>query len=125
MFPALLRTLGRRPTLAGLARQSLLHSLAVPQDWACWLTAAGTHDVDPGAGLHFESSTLAYQAAIEGSGIAITQRCLIQDDLKARRLVLPFDMSFRDGRGYYLIYPEQASQDARVTEFRDWIFSSE
>jgi LysR family glycine cleavage system transcriptional activator len=122
--PTLLRKLGRRRIVTGLARQTLLHSLAVPHDWARWLTAAGASDIDPSRGLHFASSSLAYQAAIEGLGIAIAQRSMIQDDLRARRLVLPFDLSFRDGSGYYLICSEHAAQDAHVIEFRDWISRS-
>ncbi len=104
-----------------LAKQTLLHSLAVPNDWAIWLTAADVLDFDPGPGLRFESSSLAYQAAIEGMGIAIAQRCLVQEDLKAGRLVFPFDFSVKDGRAYFLVYPSATANETRLVEFREWI----
>src|SRR5688572_21882573 len=59
-----------------IARETLLHSLARPDDWANWLNAAGVSGADQYAGLKYESSVLAYQAAIEGHGIAIAQKFL-------------------------------------------------
>jgi LysR family glycine cleavage system transcriptional activator len=109
----------RRPE--ELAGQTLLHSLARPDDWANWLAAAGAGSVDTYRGLRFESSSLAYQAAIEGMGVAIAQRCLVQEDLKAGRLVLPFDFSHKDGCGYFMIYLPALAQERRLVEFRDWI----
>ncbi len=47
-----------------LGRIPLLHSLARPDDWMLWLTEAGIATIDPYAGPKFESSVLAYQAAL-------------------------------------------------------------
>ncbi len=119
--PSLQRRLGRRGSTEGLARQTLLHSMAVPNDWSMWLAAAGIIGVDGRHGLHFASSSLAYQAAIEGLGVAIAQRSMIEHDVATHRLALPFDFSFRDGSGDYLLCSKQGLKDPHVIEFRDWI----
>ncbi len=111
----------RRPE--ELLKHTLLHSLARPDDWASWLRAAGVDYADTAGSLRFESSSLAYQAAIEGMGIAIAQRCLIQDDLKARRLVTPFDFTYKDGQGYYMVYLPVSAHESRLVEFREWIIN--
>lgn len=108
-----------------LAGHTLLHSLARPDDWASWLRAAGGAGIDPYRGLRFESSSLAYQAAIEGMGIAIAQRCLIRDDLRAGKLVMPFDFSLKDGWGYYFIYLPGSAHETRLVEFREWLLNAE
>jgi LysR family transcriptional regulator, glycine cleavage system transcriptional activator len=59
-----------------LAGQRLLHSLIRPDDWKLWLDAAGAKDIDPYAGGQFASSTLAYQAALEGQGIMVANSVL-------------------------------------------------
>jgi len=121
--PKLARTFDPAKGTAELTGQTLLHSLARPNDWASWLTGAGASGVDPYRGIRFESSSLAYQAAIEGIGLAIGQQCLIQEELAVGRLVAPFKYSFKDGEGYYLIYQPSTAQERRLTEFREWILT--
>jgi LysR family glycine cleavage system transcriptional activator len=108
-------------TPQGLATATLLRSMARPDDWRDWLDAAGAPEVDDQRGLQFESSSLAYQAAIQGLGIAIGQMSLVADDLRTGRLVSPFDFVHDNGNAYYLIYGGHAENDDRLIEFRDWI----
>ncbi len=118
--PSLLQRIGPL-TIDGLADQTLLHSMARPNDWRDWLDAAGGRHIESERGLHFESSTLSYQSAIEGIGIAIGQMVLVVDDLAAGRLVAPFDFIHDNGNAYYLTYAEHAQNKPVLTEFRDWI----
>jgi LysR family glycine cleavage system transcriptional activator len=106
-----------------LARHVLLHSLARPDDWRDWLDAAGGDMVDPTRGLRFESSSLAYQAAIDGMGVAIGQMALVIDDLEAGRLVQAADLVFQTGNAYYVTYVESAARHTQLVEFRDWIIA--
>ena len=123
--PKMASGFSRPVNVSELGRHTLLHSLARPDDWASWLKAAGGTDIDPYRGLRFESSSLAYQAAIEGMGVAIAQRCLVQDDLQTGKLTMPFDFSLKDGWGYFFIYLPSSAQEGRLVEFRDWLFKSE
>jgi LysR family transcriptional regulator, glycine cleavage system transcriptional activator len=122
--PRIAAGLDLKAGIDGLANQTLLHSLARPDDWARWQAASGSIGFDPYSGIRFESSTLAYQAALEGIGVAIAQRCLVEEDLRVGRLVEPFDFSFRDGNGYYLVHKKDDTDEARLTEFRDWLLDT-
>ena len=99
-----------------------LISSARPDDWSIWLQAAGI-DVDPKQGILFESSSLAYQAAIEGIGIALSMKRLVAEDLEAGRLVPAHGLEHPTGDSFYLIYSQAAAQMPQVKEFRDWILS--
>lgn len=105
--------------LAGLP---LLHSMIRPDDWRYWLEAAGATKVDPYAGNKFTSSTLAYQAVLEGQGIMIAQKALFAADIRARRLVQPFPYCLDRGSfTYYFIYPRTRLRDVTFRRFRDWL----
>lgn len=120
--PKLLDSLPLRK-IGDLQRHTLLHSLARPNDWAAWLAAAGMPDIDAQHDIRFESSSLAYQAAIEGIGCAMGQVALVFDDLMAGRLVTPFDFVLRDGGAFQLVYDSSAASNRRLVEFRDWIMA--
>src|SRR5262245_28308899 len=113
----------KRP--ADLARHTLLHSIARPDDWQYWLEANGVDDIDPHAGLTYESSALAYQAANEGQGLAIAQRFLVDDDLRSKRLVMPFRKTVDMGAfTYYLVTPgteADPKESPQMAEFREWL----
>lgn len=121
--PKLAASFDRAKGIGELAQQTLLHSLAVPNDWENWQKIANVDGLDPYGGLRFESSTLAYQAAVEGIGVAIAQRCMIEDDIQFGRLVVPFDVPHKDGKAYYLIHTPTTARESRLVEFRDWLLS--
>ena len=105
-----------------LAGRTLLHSLARPDDWMHWLNAVGLTGIDPFAGLKYQSSVMVYQAAIEGQGIAIAQKFLVEDDLRRRRLVQPFAITCdRGSYTYYLIYPKNRLRNPSFRTFRQWL----
>jgi LysR family glycine cleavage system transcriptional activator len=116
----------RRTTMlkhpSDLAGRTLLHSLARPDDWMYWLKAAGQTGIDAYAGLKYQSSVMVHQAAIEGQGIAIAQKVLVDDDLQRRRLVQPFKLSCDRGDfTYYLIYPKNRLRNPSFRKFRSWL----
>jgi LysR family glycine cleavage system transcriptional activator len=109
----------RRP--ADLARHTLLHSMPRPDDWNGWLDRAGIAGLDVGRGLSFENSALAYQAALEGLGVAIGQLCMVGEDLAAGRLVQPFPLAVELPQSYYLVRPRGPREPAHLKAFRAWI----
>ncbi|OZI25964.1 LysR family transcriptional regulator [Bordetella genomosp. 9] len=105
-----------------LDRQTLLHSLARPDDWSLWLRAAGRTLVDSSRGMKYETSLLAYQAALEGHGIAIAQKALVDKELAEGSLVAPFAFVLDRGHyTYYLAWPAGRAQPAALRAFRDWL----
>jgi len=119
--------LKRRPHLTrpeGLASETLLHSLARPDDWAHWLNAMRITNVNAYGGLRYESSVLAYQAAIEGQGVAIGQKVLVEDDVAAGRLVYLYDFCLDMGSyTYYFVCPVDAARSKELEVFRNWLVS--
>ena len=105
-----------------LAGRRLLHSLVRPDDWKFWLDAAGARNIDAYAGDKFTSSTLAYQATLEGQGIMMAQKALFTEDVRLKRLVQPFGPSLDRGAfTYYFIYPRNRMRNPAFRRFRDWL----
>ena len=65
----------------------------------------------------------AYQAAMDGLGVALGRNALVAPDLKAGRLVVPFEFKMSADAAYYLVYPPEAIRRRKIKAFRDWILS--
>ncbi|QJI27800.1 LysR family transcriptional regulator [Pseudomonas sp. ADAK18] len=116
--PALLEGL---KTPADLQRQVLLHPTRDERDWALWLKAAGTRLGNLNQGHHFETLDLAMTVASQGSGVAIGDSALIGEDLKAGRLVMPFELRVPTGMGYYLVYPPGTEPSVGLEALLTWL----
>ncbi len=98
----------------------LLRVAHAPEDWRRWLDAVGLPGVEP-RGPEFEFYGQALQAASDGLGIAMGIRPYVDDDLAARRLVMPFIDTVESGKTWHLVYrPERCNEPAFV-QFRDWL----
>lgn len=111
----------RKP--ADLKRFTLLHIGNFPDDWQVWLTAAGVKGVDATRGVSFDFALAAYQAAMDGLGVALGRNPLVEPDLKAGRLVVPFEFKRSSEFAYYLVYPPEAIRRRKIKAFRDWVVS--
>lgn len=121
--PALL---DQAPGLHGprdVASYTMLHSLARPDDWAHWLRAMGVMgQVDARAGMSYQSSSMAYAAAVGGQGIAMAQLFLVERELKEGKLVRPFEQAVDMGAyTYYLLTPRHRPEAEDMTTFRLWL----
>ena len=112
---------------ADLAQHLLLHSAAHERsnDWVDWLKIAGVSGVvDAYAGLKYENSAMAYQAAREGQGLAMAQLALIEKDVTAGRLVIPFaERLDRGAFTYYLLTPDDRPASKPMQRFREWLLA--
>ena len=72
------------------------------------------------AGIRFDNGRVAYRAVIEGVGVAIAQRVLVLDDLRAGKLAAPFDHLVRSGESCYFVTPPNRLSP-KVRAFRDWL----
>jgi len=111
---------------ADLAHHALLHDDTIPElmirpTWDEWLALAGVRDIDSNAGMHFSDSGLVLSAAIDGVGIALASKPLIEAEVAAGRLVILFDIVIRRPQAYFLVIPEAVSSDPVVRAFRDWL----
>jgi LysR family transcriptional regulator, glycine cleavage system transcriptional activator len=106
-----------------LAKVTLLHSAARPDDWADWIESVEDLSISPKASAMFESSALAFEGALHGMGAAIGQRALIVPELDSGRLLAPFKHTYSDGSQFYLAYSQKLADDARIKRFRKWILA--
>ena len=108
-----------------LTQQTLLHVLAGDNQryltWRHWLDAARIEDVDTSGGYEFDLLDHAIRAAIEGLGVTMADRHMIEHEL-AQGLLAPVRDIHVDGRQSYwfVVRPEQkASKPLKL--FRQWI----
>jgi LysR family transcriptional regulator, glycine cleavage system transcriptional activator len=89
--------------------------------WSQFAQQNGIPAVDVERGLVFDTAVLAVQYALSGQGIALCDTNLFAEDLRAGRLVRPFDAVLDDGYGYYLITQPEALGDTAIAVFRSWL----
>ena len=111
-----------------LRHHTLLHDDTVVEldarpSWSDWLDSAGLQDIDATRGPHFSDASLAFEAALEGMGVALAIKPLVRSEIEAGRLVVPFDIATPASYAYYLVTPETASGDGALGEFREWLLA--
>jgi LysR family glycine cleavage system transcriptional activator len=111
-----------------LARFTLIHDESNAGDasfptWADWLDRAGVTTVDPARGLRFGLSIMAMQAAIDGQGVLLGRRVLVEHDLREGRLVRPFALALPVRPAYWLVCPADAWERPKVRRFREWLLA--
>jgi LysR family transcriptional regulator, glycine cleavage system transcriptional activator len=108
-----------------LAHHTLLHASISREDWRLWLTAAGLPvSLALRRGLNFDQSFMALQAAMEGLGVALGRTRLVERDIAAGRLVVPFDVMLPSDAGFYIVAPEETADMPKIRLFRDWLVES-
>lgn len=112
----------RRPWgLDELGRHMLLHSAVRPDYWRLWLDAVGAVGIDAERGMRLESVGLAWELAMQGSGVAMGQLALVEGELATGRLVAPFDHVEKIEDAFYLIESPAAQSNTVVQAFVAWV----
>jgi LysR family transcriptional regulator, glycine cleavage system transcriptional activator len=118
--PKFLRQHPELRSVDGLRHKHLLHSHYRRKDWADWLSSIDRPDLLT-EGTLYPNSMLAYEAAIEGIGVAMGQTFLLQDDIATGTLVPLFDHSLGRPLGYFAISRKSALQNRKTASFLKWI----
>jgi DNA-binding transcriptional LysR family regulator len=91
--------------------------------WEMMARLIGRPDLAVDRDLVFDTQQLAVQYAMMGDGLALADPILFAEDIKAGRLVRPFDIWLDEGYGYYLTtHPEDLSNE-EVALFRSWLIA--
>jgi LysR family glycine cleavage system transcriptional activator len=69
-----------------------------------------------------DDPNVLHQAAIEGQGIAIGARALLDDEISQGLVIQPFEQLVELG-GYYIVHPPGARTRANVSAFFNWLMS--
>jgi LysR family glycine cleavage system transcriptional activator len=104
-----------------LAGFTLLHAVPRLNDWEQWFKLMGASDMNAYCGMRFDTSGMAYQAAVNELGVAMAQTTYVQEDLDQGRLVVLFDTPLKTERSYYAVYPPAKRADRRVVAFTQWL----
>lgn len=124
--PRLLKGGKRLRVPQDLASHTLIHDDTVLDEsarpsWSDWLAAAGVSGVDATRGPRFSDASLAIEAAIEGMGVALAVKPLLAAEIRAGRLVVPFDIVAPASWAYYLVAPESVADHPAACAFREWL----
>jgi len=118
----------RLQTEAGLAapkdlrRVPIIHSEVNLLSWRDWLALAGVDGVDLSRGLRFDRSFMSINAAVDGLGVCLESRLLVQQELDSGKLVIPFMAQGPQLHCHSLLYLGSRASLSKIRRFRDWLF---
>jgi len=118
--PALARELAPRKGLAALARQRLLCEFD-KRHWDEWFKRAGDTSSRQLDVVLIDDSHALRRAAVDGHGVALFFRGLLQDDLRSGQLVQLLDVTVDPGAAYYFVRPKGKPINAKVAAFQRWL----
>ncbi|PRX19219.1 DNA-binding transcriptional LysR family regulator [Paraburkholderia sp. BL18I3N2] len=108
---------------ADWSRYPLLQMSTRPYAWRDWFASRDMQVGGDMSGPRFELFSMLAEAAVHGMGVALIPRLLVEDELRRGVLVEASRYEHASDRSYYLIYPEQKSENVALTVFRVWIES--
>ena len=122
--PALLQGKAELHSPEDMRAYTLIHVSTRMDEWRTWLRAVGVEYKGFDKDLRFSSTSLATGAALEGLGIALADRQLIDKELKRGELVIPFDFSLDTQSAFYLVYPPERNFSYSMKSFHDWVLKA-
>ena len=118
--PALAASLGPRLDPAVLARRRLICEFD-KRHWEMWFRNAGhatTRKLDV---VVMDDSHTLRRAAMEGHGVALFFRGLLEEDLSSRQLAQLHDVTVDPGAAYYFVRPRGKPVGAKLAAFQRWL----
>ncbi len=104
-----------------LLHHTLLHVTNRSNEWDQLLDDAGIHHPSIKKGLTFSSTSLAINAAIEGVGIALADRILVEREVRYGQLVIPLDVNLNSHRDFYLVHQKGRQLTSAMRDFIVWL----
>ena len=89
--------------------------------WETWLSAMGYTNVDASKGAHFNHADHCIEAAVDGGGIVMARLGFAFRELKAERLIAPFNHAISAKGGFYFCCPPENLQNEKVLHFLAWL----
>lgn len=108
---------------ADLVQATLLHANRNRGEWLAWLRGHGLGDVHSASEQHFDTVHMCLEAARNGLGVAIADPVLLDPSAEDTGLVAPFESRVASGNGYYLTYPPERAEQAKIVAFEAWLLN--
>lgn len=90
-------------------------------DWPTWLQSVGLGELQPAGSIRFNQYDQVVVAATNGQGVALGRSPLLQNLLRERKLVAPFNDKTVAPRAYYVIVSSAAAHNPDVVHFVSWL----
>lgn len=110
-------------TARELMAQPLLYHSSYPENWTLWARALGAELPPDWRGTGFDLVVNLIEAARGGMGVAVVQKCMVEADLAAGRLVMPVPGAASTGRGYYLCRRRAMGAHPAAERFAQWLLA--
>lgn len=121
--PNLIMNNGGPFAIEQLTDQTLIHNSSMSGLWQEWFDSAGIVFSGAVAGTEVQSSSQVLEAINAEDAIGLVDRSFVSDEINEGRLVLACDHVLSGDGGYFLTYPESASERTSLQLFEQWIFS--
>lgn len=105
-----------------LAEAALIHSEINLYTWREWQRDNPAIKLHLSRGLRFDRSFMAINAAVDGLGVAIESRLMIERELETGKLVLPFGLTGPKLVCHRLTYLKTKAHFQKMKAFRQWLF---
>ncbi len=106
---------------ADIAHHILLASETRPGDWADWLEAAGLPHRPEQRRRVFDHFFVTLQAVVDGLGLGVGPLPVLQTDLSAGRLLIPFPRIRVPRTGYVALVPLVKTKTPALQYFIEWL----
>lgn len=118
--PALARRLGPRPDPAAVGRQCLICEFD-RRHWELWFRHTGHAPPHAPDIVVMDDSHALRRAALDGHGVALFFRGLLQEDLQSKLLVQLHDAVVDPGAAYHFVRPKGRPVGAKLAAFQRWL----
>jgi LysR family transcriptional regulator, glycine cleavage system transcriptional activator len=108
--------------LDDIAGHVLLSSETRPGDWTDWLDRAGLHVAEQRRRV-FDHFFVTLQAVVDGFGLGVGPLPLLEVDLAAGRLLVPFPEITVPRTSYVALIPFDADKTSTLTRFIEWLIA--
>ena len=103
-----------------LLELTLLQQSTRPGAWRQWFDAMQVEG-EARYGARYELFSMLAMAAVQGQGVALLPRMLVEAELARGELQIVCERPLSGQRAYYLITPEAAHEKIAMQQFRAWL----
>lgn len=89
--------------------------------WSLWYAAHSVDESKPPRGPSFNDTSLLLKAILAGQGAGLLPAAMVADELVNGSLVQLLGTKRIEEFAYYLVCPEEAQDQPKITAFREWI----
>lgn len=119
--PHVKEALAGKGTAEILRDTPIIHVTTAGEEWDAWLEAAAVARAPRKDDLRFDTVQMATEAALQGLGIALGRKPLVNAELESGAIVAAIDFECRAKTLYWLVGAAVTFERPEVKVFKNWI----